>query len=149
MQYYKLSNGYTLLELLVVMLIFSLLAGVTIPRLTTMYDSVQTAFERDEVFARLGELGYLSFRQSRDFTLTDYPPIYENDPYTLEEIKPVPKLPTNWKLPKDWQIRVDAPILFRANGACNGGILQLQYQQQKIKIQLKPPFCQPEIITGI
>ncbi|MBE9561732.1 MAG: prepilin-type N-terminal cleavage/methylation domain-containing protein [Proteobacteria bacterium] len=145
MQFKLYNHGYSLLELLVVLLIFSLLAGITVPRLASMYDSVQIAFERDDVLAHLGELGYLVFRQSRDFTLTNYPLDSEIDETVLANKSiqsPILKLPEGWK------IMVEAPILFRANGVCNGGILQLQYQLQKFHIQLKPPFCQPELITG-
>ncbi|MDM8566176.1 prepilin-type N-terminal cleavage/methylation domain-containing protein [Candidatus Halobeggiatoa sp. HSG11] len=147
---FKLNNhGYSLLELLVVLLVFSLLAGITVPRLVTMYDSVQVAFERDEVLSHLGELGYLAFRQSHDFTLTDYPPPVVSDEKlekTAETQKKEPVKPSILALPEGWKIRVETPILFRANGVCNGGTLQLQYQQQKFKIQLKSPFCQPELI---
>lgn len=138
-----ISSGYTLLELLVVLVIFSFLAAVTIPRLTNMYDSVQLAFERDEVFASLSQLGYLVFRQRRDFTLTVYPIPYEK---LDSEVKPnqQPLL----DLPEGWQIQAKTPILFRANGICNGGIIELKYQQQLFKLQLDPPFCQPKLITG-
>jgi general secretion pathway protein G len=137
-KYHNASSGYSLLELLVVLLFFSLLAGITIPRLANMYDSVQVAFERDEVFANVSELGYLTFRQSRDFILTNYSSIIESE--TNDE-------PSLLQLPEGWQIRVVTPILFRANGACSGGILQLQYRQQQFKVQLKSPFCQPELIV--
>ncbi|MCK5877899.1 MAG: type II secretion system protein [Candidatus Marithrix sp.] len=143
------ENGYSLLELLVVMLIFSLLAGITIPRLTAMYDSVQAAFERDDVLAHLGELGYLAFHQSRDFTLNDYPQPSISE--IEDEVKETDRIIKDksiqpLKLPDGWKIKVETPILFRANGICNGGTLQLQYQQQIFQIQLKAPFCQPELV---
>jgi len=139
--------GYTLLELLVVLLVFSLLAGIIFPRLTTMYDSVQVAFERDEVFAHLGELGYLAFRQSRDFTL--YPSDSNTDHSDEDESEDskLIKEPSILKLPEGWKVQVDTPILFSANGVCNGGIIKLQYQQQQFRVKLKPPFCQPELAT--
>jgi general secretion pathway protein G len=65
--------GYTLLELVVVLLLFSLLAGITIPRLTTMYDSFKNAYERDEVLAHLDSLGYIAFQYAREFDLKTYP----------------------------------------------------------------------------
>ena len=140
--------GYTLIELLVVLLVFSLLAGVIFPRLTTIYDSVQVAFERDEVFAHLGELGYLAFQQSQSFTLVNYPPDKINDEDGMETNNLVEaEIPSFLKLPEGWKIRVTTPIFFSANGVCNGGVIKLQYQQQQFLVKLPPPFCQPEIVT--
>jgi len=141
--------GYTLIELLVVLLIFSLLAGIIFPRLTTMYDSVQVAFERDEVFAHLGELGYLAFRQSRDFTLISYPIDKADNEDRLETSSLIEdEMPSLLKLPEGWKVRVETPILFSSNGVCNGGTIKLQYQQQLFLVKLPPPFCEPEIVTG-
>jgi general secretion pathway protein G len=127
-----MRNGYTLLELLVVLLIFSLLAGLVMPRLTTMYDSLKMAYERDEVFARLGGLGYLAFQQARAFDLTTYPPqTAATDQPPLE-------------LPEGWQVRAQPPIHFFASGACSGGVIYLSYQETVFQTRLNPPFCEPE-----
>ena len=67
------KSAYTLVELLVVLLIFSLLAGMAVPRLITMYDSVQAAYERDEILSRISGLTYQAFKQGKKFKLTHYP----------------------------------------------------------------------------
>ncbi len=126
--------GYTLIEIVVVLVIFSLLAGLAVPRLTTMYNSLQTAYQRDEVLARLGGLGYLAFQQSRDFDLTAYPPAESTtDKHPLE-------------LPDGWQLRTETPIHFFANGACSGGVIYLNYQGQEFWAQMEPPFCEPQLL---
>jgi len=123
-------EGFTLIELLVVLLLFSLLAGLAIPRLTTMYDSTQAAYERDEVLARLGELGYLAFQQRRDFSLVSYPPDDQEQPDDIP-----------LELPEGWQVRAEAPIRFFANGACQGGLVYLTHEGQTFELELKAPFC--------
>ncbi|EDN68910.1 hypothetical protein BGP_1299 [Beggiatoa sp. PS] len=186
----KIPLGFTILELLVVLLIMSLLAGVTIPYLTKMYDSVQKALEHDEIIAQLGSLNYLAFQQGQDFTLIRHPPRkkdindkfetdlneeFEEDEEDREEFdtslneeleenseefettineeleeesaEPSGKqivTPIPLELPEGWHVRAKRPILFRANGACSGGIVYLYYQQQKYRIQLIPPFCEPK-----
>jgi prepilin-type N-terminal cleavage/methylation domain-containing protein len=173
----KIPLGFTLPELLVVLLIMSLLAGVTIPYLTKMYDSVQMAFQRDEIIAQLGSLNYLAFQQGQGFTLIRYPPKKEKvkkefetffsedfdedseeskallhedlkseefEQDTEENRIETPETPIPLELPEGWQIRTKKPILFRANGACSGGMLYLYYQTQKYYIQLVPPFCEPK-----
>jgi len=129
--------GYTLLEIVVVLLIFSLLAGLAMPRLTSMYDSVQTAYQRDDVLARLGSLGYLAFQQGRDFELVSYP-LEES---TLEA-SATDKSPL--ELPDGWQVRTERPIRFFANGVCSGGLVYLIYQGREFQVQLHPPFCKPQ-----
>jgi len=133
MKKYHHQLGYTLIEIVVVLVIFSLLAGLAVPRLTTMYNSVQTAYERDEVLARLGSLGYLAFQQGRDFELINYPA-------EQSALSPEEKLPL--ELPKGWQVNTEKPIRFFANGVCGGGEVELIYQGREfLKIQLEPPFC--------
>jgi prepilin-type N-terminal cleavage/methylation domain-containing protein len=134
-----MKAGFTLIELLVVLLIFSLLVGLAIPRLTTMYERTQAAYERDEVLARLGELGYLAFQQRRDFSLTTYPA-----EQVSEEEKP-DEIPL--ELPEGWQVRAQAPILFFANGACQGGLVSLIHEEQSFQVKLEPPFCKPRRVN--
>ncbi|HIE00219.1 MAG TPA: prepilin-type N-terminal cleavage/methylation domain-containing protein [Thiotrichaceae bacterium] len=129
-------KGFTLIELLVVLLLFSLLAGLAIPRLTTMYESTQAAYERDEVLARLGELGYLAFQHRRDFSLMIYPPDEQ------EESDEIPL-----ELPEGWQVRAEAPILFFANGACKGGLVYLSHDGQTFEVELEAPFCKPRRVN--
>lgn len=124
------KQGFTLLELLVVLFLLSLLTGLTLPYLAKVYDSVQFAYEREEVLMQLSRLSYLAFREHRDFKLVNYPPQSKDDnPPSLE-----------W--PKGWQITSEAPIDFFANGVCQGGIVQIQYQEKTFKAQLIAPFCQ-------
>lgn len=122
----KNHNGFTLIELMIVLFIVALLAGMIAPRLITFYDSVQAAYERDEVLTRLNELAYQAFQQSRDFTLTTYPS--------------VEKIPL--ELPQGWQLVTEKPIKFRSNGACSGGKVTLRYREQLFYLWLEPPFCQ-------
>ena len=126
--------GYTLIEIVVVLVIFSLLAGLAVPRLTTLYDSLQTAYQRDDVLARLSGLGYLAFQQGSDFELTAYPPAEST----------TAKQPL--ELPDGWQYRTETPIHFFANGACSGGLVYLNYQSREFGVQLEPPFCEPQLL---
>ena len=139
--------GYTLIELLVVLLIFSLLAGLVVPRLKTMYDSLQIAYEREEVLAQLGSLNYLAFQNSREFKLTSYPQLTDEEEEESESANVTDKLLTTLpqlELPAGWQVQAEIPILFRASGACSGGSVELIYQEQRFRVQLLPPFCQPQ-----
>lgn len=133
-----------------VLVLFSLLAGIAVPRMATTYDSLQAANERDEVLTYLAGLNYLAFQHRRDFVLTTYPFVDSQveDPEIDSDDKPrkIKREPFPFKLPANWQLRTETPIRFRANGACTGGIVHLQHQEQKYRIQLEPPFCKPKIL---
>lgn len=128
----RLDKGYTLLELLIVLLIISLVTALIMPRLFNMYSRWQAAYERDDVFARVGSLGYLAFQRGIDFDLTRWPAA------TGEQIP--------LELPVGWSLTTQAPIHFFANGACSGGTVFLHYQAQSFQLTLQPPFCRPEIL---
>lgn len=132
-------RGYTLLELLVVLLIFSFLSALVVPQLTTLYHSLQLAYTRDEIINQIGSLGYQAFQQRQNFKLISYPPLtnLEDTEATKQPILPL-------KLPAGWRIETKNPILFQANGVCHGGTVFLHYQTQTFRLILEPPFCQPQ-----
>lgn len=70
---FRNRRGFTLLEILFVLSILGLLAGLALPRMTALYDSFQWAGERDEALRALADLGLTASRQSREFELTSYP----------------------------------------------------------------------------
>ena len=136
-------KGFTLIELIVVLLIFSLLAGLVVPRLTRMYISWQMALERDEVLAQLSNLNYFAFQQRIDFTLTHYPS--QSSSELDNQARNAVNLPL--ELPAHWQIRTEQPIIFHANGACNGGIVYLEHLKHTFTAQLEPPFCRAKLLN--
>lgn len=126
------AEGYTLIEIVLVLFIVGLLSGLAVPRLTTIYDNLQVAFTRDEIFAQLSHLSYQAFHQARDLTLTTYP--LQKQENTQDSLP--------LELPVGWQIQAKEPILFHANGVCTGGTVYLYYQNLEFRVQLTPPFCQ-------
>lgn len=153
------STGYTLIELVVVLIIFSLLAAITAPRLATLYNSVQISYEKSEVIARLNGLSYVAFRNGQNCKLTQYPLPVKSDETKRTPLKPKLNLPSlikkerdeaerfsdlpeiPLKLPDDWQLKTDTPIVFHANGVCEGGIVHVIHQEMILNVTLIPPFC--------
>jgi len=123
------NNGYTLLEIIIVITLLGLMSGLAIPSLSSLYNSFQWANKRDDVLRRIGMLGYSAFQERREFELKDYP-------------SPDSALPL--ELPDGWQIKAEHPICYKSDGVCLGGKLQLSYGETIILLNLKPPHCRPE-----
>lgn len=123
-------RGYTLVEIIMVMLIFSLLSGLVVPRLMTLYDSMQIAAERQDIISQLNSLSFQAYQQGLNFQFNGYPL-----PHKLQK-----KLELT--LPADWQVATQKPIQYRANGACEGGVAFLIYKQRQYSVYFPPPFCQ-------
>jgi len=135
-------RGFTLMELIIVLLLIGLLASLATPRLVTMYDSVQIRYTRSDIVMQINGLSYYAFQQGKSLTLSHYPltPIELSDP-TLG----LTELPL--MLPPAWSLTTETPLVYQANGACQGGIAYLHYQRQARPVQtfpmrLSPPFCQ-------
>ncbi len=129
----KTEKGYTLLEILMVLALLGLLAGIAMPKLTAVYAGVQWANERDDVLRQIAGLGFSAFRQGREFELKHYP---ESGSETLP-----------LELPAGWELEADPPIRYKSNGVCLGGRLRLICGTRSVMLQLRPPQGQPEIIA--
>lgn len=123
-------RGYTLLELLVVLVLLSLVTGLIMPRLTTLYESAVRAYQLQDVLQQIAGLGYQAYQQGKSYRLG------------------APKLPDqtdslSLTLPEDWQVSAEPAIEYYANGVCTGGIITLQHATFSQQWQLNPPLCQP------
>ncbi len=124
-------QGYTLLETLMVLVLAGLLAGFAIPRLASMFTSIQSASERDDVLNQIGKLGYAAYASGLGFELMEFPNSTGGIPL---------------EIPSDWQIKADFPIVYRSSGVCLGGFLTLFYNSDvHLRVHLRPPHCIPEI----
>lgn len=132
--YPRRSEGFTLLELLVVLTLLGLLTSMVLPRLATLYNRWQVVYERDDILMNLQALGYQVLQQGTDFQL--------HQPLNLTKTTAVKPLP--FELPDDWLLYTKTPIQFLENGICLGGTLYLQHEGHTFPIKMRPPFCQPE-----
>lgn len=125
------SRGFTLLELMVVLVLMGLLAGVVLPRMSKVYDRVQAAFELEDVRLSLARIPLLTFAANTRYELTTLP---SNDTQSIEIT-----------LPQGWAVSADNPIIYQPNGICLGGNLTATYKDVKHKFALSPPNCVPQL----
>lgn len=129
---YPRANGFTLLELLIVLLVLGLVSGLVLPRLSNIYDGMVTMYERDDILVQLNSLHFKVFQYGQVFDLISYP-LPPNSPKLLE-------------FPQSWTLKTEAPIRFRSNGSCSGGHLTLSHGEDNFVLKLEPPFCRATLL---
>lgn len=126
------GRGYTLLELLIVMVLLGLLTALAIPRFVTLYASLTAVYQRDGVLRQIAGLGYRAFRQGREFVVD------ESSATGAAALS----------LPEGWSLRAKPPVRYYRNGTCTGGVIELTSPEGMERFALLPPLCQPQASDG-
>lgn len=124
-----MARGFTLLEMLVVLVILGLAASVVAPPLARTLERVREAGDRDDVArglealpARAREAGQaLEFRAGEPIVIRDRP----------------------W--PAGWAVVPITALRVEANGFCEGGTLQVVRPSGPISWTLAAPDCRVEV----
>lgn len=163
------TRGFTLLEVVIVLVIVSMTAALAFPRLSTMAASFTFASERDQFEQTLNGLPYVALRSNSDQillgTYTEAGRDARKEPRralgeTLdpslrttslmanarEHLPPVNASFVPVALPAGWQIVVDEPIYYRGSGYCTGGRVNLFIGRLQYTYDLRPPLCRAELV---
>ncbi len=133
------SRGFTLVEILVVLVIVGLTTGLVVPRLVDLPQRLQVANERKRLLARIEGLGYRAYTEGRGLTLRE--PARQPGAAAAE---------TPLEIPEGWKLGVEAPIQYLANGACGGGVVAITSPRgDEERFRLLPPVCKPEPIEAL
>ena len=117
-------NGFSLIELLIVLVILSLITGLVAPNFSFIYDALERKTQVKGVVNLLNEIGFQSNKLGQ----------------TIDEQSFLTNGILSKYLPPGWEI--NGNFIYRHNGACEGGFLKLYHKNELILEQnLLPPFC--------
>ncbi|MBV8033811.1 prepilin-type N-terminal cleavage/methylation domain-containing protein [Roseateles sp.] len=111
------QRGFTLLELLVVLALIGLVAGVSLPAAGRWLDAVRERGWRQELHASLTALPLAAFRQGRPTRL---------------EAKDVRALVAD--MPADLAVELSAPLIYSARGLAEPAEVRLRDAQGRVSV---------------
>lgn len=125
--------GFTLLEILLVLAIMGLLAGVALPRMQKLAESLEISNQRSDLHAAIAGLGYRAYASATPLQLESAAVAVSSSPGSAKMAV---------EIPSGWRLQVPAAIRYAANGVCSGGKLAIiDPTGSRETYVLKPPRC--------
>ena len=157
------STGFTLLELLVVLVLVGLVTALALPNLERLVGAVTSKTERDYILDQFAGLGRHAMLQRRAYVVfgsdraqdAGFSDTAERD-VDLETQNPCARPDEDRSdspscsghdryvidLPEGWELRFDEPLVVYANGLCLGAELALYRRgEEDSRHVLEPPYC--------
>ena len=132
----KRQGGFTLLELIVVLVILGVVGALALPNLQNLYAAATRRADRDIALDQIARLGAEALLSGRGLIVWPVAAALEGDApgagYARRELE----------LPADWGFELDRPLLVQPNGVCLGARLALiDPRGRRTEHDLEPPFC--------
>jgi prepilin-type N-terminal cleavage/methylation domain-containing protein len=136
------DDGFTLLELLLVMVLLGFLASLALPRLDQLYLRFVFWLDQDRIEREIASLSGRAYLEGKALRLATWPtlPASANAP---AERRPDLEIgePVRLTLPEGWRVVVEPPILFRPDGVCSGGTVVIESGDIRRSFRLEAPRC--------
>lgn len=131
--------GFSLFELLIVLALTGLVIGLALPNLAGLLGSATRATEREYILDQIAAAGRDAALRGIDYAILDTP-ARDAAPDTSTAPPGVQRYPLD--VPPAWRVRVEQPVLVRANGVCLGGAITVAHDDgPPTHLLLAPPHC--------
>ncbi len=127
-------QGLTLLEVLAVLMLLGLVLSLSLPRVQSVYNSVQLALNVEDLKQSIQRLPAKARARKKMIHLV------EMNARVMEEYD-IPSV-------SGWQIRVITPVTISSSGFCTGGELSLFDGSSTVGYEVSQPFCRLEEAGG-
>ncbi len=132
-------GGFTLIELIVVLALVGLATVLAVPNLERLYAGFARQAEQGRILNQLAGLGREAMLRGRAYA------VYQTtaDSGEPEDGRRVSGFePYDLGVPDGWQVRLDRPLLVRANGVCLGATVALVHEGViTAQVDLQAPYC--------
>jgi prepilin-type N-terminal cleavage/methylation domain-containing protein len=130
------TAGFTLIEILVVLLLAGMLAGLVLPRLQAIASSVEIANQRKDLHVALEALPYRAYASGQPIVLG----AKARDGALAPGDVPFP-------IPEGWSLAVPDPVNYSATGVCSGGrVIVTGPDGLREAFRMRAPKCELEPI---
>ncbi len=122
------ENGFTLIEILVVLLIAALVSGIVIPQAFKLIGTYRRHGQRGLIQQQFNQLPLRAYVSGRNYKLTN-----KHSP----------------KLPQGWHLQVSKPVNYSLNGQCTPGKISLQSPLgETTTYTIAPPTCKLRVVAA-
>lgn len=132
----EFARGFTLIEMVAVLTLAAVMAGVAVPAMQRWFDSISERAQLTEISIQFQRLA------SRAALLSET--------VKLSKLNWTSKLgdgSTMLSLPDGWLIVNEKPVIFFHSGICEGGIVELTGPQaRKVKLNIASVSCDVSVI---
>jgi prepilin-type N-terminal cleavage/methylation domain-containing protein len=132
-------DGYTLLEMVVVLVIIGLAMGLAGSWMFTFIGSWRANARRDTVLGEIQHLPIVVRGLGRGITLNQLPVTPGS---TADAAGQIPEsVSSSVRLPDGWLIAFDPPLRILGNGACSSAGFVLRGDDRRWTARVEAPFC--------
>ena len=125
--------GYTLLEIMVVLLLMGVIGATVLPRVDVIYDNLVLRSDREQLLHAIGSLPLLAMTRRE----------------TIVTSRDSARLPGLLEVPEGWSVSFPNDMTIQPTGFCTGGTVVLSHSSERSwSYRMKPPFCAPEEFLG-